>query len=659
MPQLTSKLEQILAAAEAGTGTPQAKAPAPIDPQEIHDYLISKGLDENQSKGILANIKAESGFNPAAAERGVSVGGVGLFQHTANRREALKQAVPDWQNNWKGQIDFALAEPETQKYIGSKFDTPEDATKWFTKHWEAPPNAHSKANYRASNIPDVSTKPRTLDDILAANDTGPIEDVIPQPEPTPSEQIAQTIAPTPSPSAVEQSPKAASALAGSQSFLDALGVGALSRLGGKTDTGKNFSENFNNGLDIIKSLATRGNTSGYVPQTIEERAKSRQSITQEAQKEHPIVSGAGTVAGILAPVGAPNLVTKGVTTAASKVPALAKMAAESPKIASLVKLLTEGATQGGTYEAVSNKDASTSSITKAAKTGSITNALLGPVVSTGAKVTGKVGGAILNRFLKAKTPEVAPYVAQHIGVAKNLDDFVAKNEAAIKKNVEELQSFLDNESEKLIGKKLIPLPKHMRSQDILDAAEYMQNIRAVDASDELLNIAARADSQGGKLSVGDANKIKQYFQGQSYGKSGPLSSDASKVFRDWATELRGSIEGAFGNVGKTGKESAKLGNKVAKLNQDIATGFQVKKHLQKAIERDISSGGMSGTETAAILLTGGTAAPLVGANRLSKTSFVSTGLNKASKVAKDKLGSSVPDSMKTLLNTLVPQYGKK
>ncbi len=172
MPEIKTNIDDIL---DRELASPVATMTVDkVDPNEIYTYLISKGVSDVYAKGMLANIGPESDFIPGRKEQGVSIGGVGLFQHTGPRREALKQAVPDWESNWKGQIDFALSEPETQRYLQIDFKTPEDSTKWFTKNWERPRNANFQANKRAKAIPDVSG-PGSVDDILDAAGVPPID----------------------------------------------------------------------------------------------------------------------------------------------------------------------------------------------------------------------------------------------------------------------------------------------------------------------------------------------------------------------------------------------------------------------------------------------------------------------------------------------------
>lgn len=125
-------------------------APGQVDPNQVKSYLKSKGLDNNQVAGMLANIKHESNFVPGAVGDNGTSGG--LFQHHANRFRNMVAAVgKDWQSNWKGQVDFALSEGPGQQYASLRFNSPEQATKWWTINFEIPANKHAQANIRSQS----------------------------------------------------------------------------------------------------------------------------------------------------------------------------------------------------------------------------------------------------------------------------------------------------------------------------------------------------------------------------------------------------------------------------------------------------------------------------------------------------------------------------
>jgi hypothetical protein len=107
-------------------------APPPLDIQ-IYNYLINeKKLSQNKALGIMANIKGESDFSPGADEAGDGSEGIGLFQYTfTTRKNKFLDAVPDYKNNWRGQIDFFLTEPEARRYIDMEFKSANDAATYL------------------------------------------------------------------------------------------------------------------------------------------------------------------------------------------------------------------------------------------------------------------------------------------------------------------------------------------------------------------------------------------------------------------------------------------------------------------------------------------------------------------------------------------------
>jgi len=123
--------------------------------KDIYDYLTKeKGLSHEHAVGMVANIQAESSFKPGAIGDNGTSGG--LFQHRNERFESMKKEVgPDWQKDWKGQIDFALKEKEGRDYTSKQFKSSEEATTEFTKKFERPANADEQAQKRVQNIPNI------------------------------------------------------------------------------------------------------------------------------------------------------------------------------------------------------------------------------------------------------------------------------------------------------------------------------------------------------------------------------------------------------------------------------------------------------------------------------------------------------------------------
>lgn len=123
----------------------------------IYNALLDRGVSNTHALGMIANIKHESSFNPSAIGDGGTSGG--LFQHHNERFQALKdfakQRGTNW-NDWQAQIDYALSEPDTKKYLSTNFSNPKQASAWFTMNWERPTNAKAKALERAKFLDTLS-----------------------------------------------------------------------------------------------------------------------------------------------------------------------------------------------------------------------------------------------------------------------------------------------------------------------------------------------------------------------------------------------------------------------------------------------------------------------------------------------------------------------
>lgn len=119
----------------------------PEDRQKVYEILRDQGLDHEKAIGVLANINRESGFRPGAiGDNGQSFG---LFQYYGGtpRREAFTQAVPDWQTNARGQIEYAInQDPLGVQYANREFTSSVEAANWFTNNFEIPAN---RAQYTA------------------------------------------------------------------------------------------------------------------------------------------------------------------------------------------------------------------------------------------------------------------------------------------------------------------------------------------------------------------------------------------------------------------------------------------------------------------------------------------------------------------------------
>lgn len=108
-----------------------------VSPQLVYQYLRFKGLSHAHAMGILANIEGESKFR-VGAKSGDDGGAGGLFQWKKPRSDRMAANVPNWQRNWKGQLDYALVEDAGPAYLKTQFSSPEDAAQWWMVKWERP-----------------------------------------------------------------------------------------------------------------------------------------------------------------------------------------------------------------------------------------------------------------------------------------------------------------------------------------------------------------------------------------------------------------------------------------------------------------------------------------------------------------------------------------
>ena len=105
----------------------------------MYEYIRSKGYSDNQAKGLVANIQRESTFRPGVTvtdTNGLTSGG--LFQFNGVRFNAMVKNVPNWKNNWKGQIDYAMIEDVGPQYKGKQFSNSAAAAWWWVDNWERP-----------------------------------------------------------------------------------------------------------------------------------------------------------------------------------------------------------------------------------------------------------------------------------------------------------------------------------------------------------------------------------------------------------------------------------------------------------------------------------------------------------------------------------------
>lgn len=124
-----------------------------VSRKQVYDYIRSKGVGHNHAMGMLANIEGESGFRPGViGDHGTSGG---LFQWHDSRFTKMQQSIPDWQTNWKAQIDYALKDKEgfVDNYFGTQYSSAEEATTGWVQYFERLQNPVADSAKRRSFIP--------------------------------------------------------------------------------------------------------------------------------------------------------------------------------------------------------------------------------------------------------------------------------------------------------------------------------------------------------------------------------------------------------------------------------------------------------------------------------------------------------------------------
>ena len=123
-----------------------------VNPDEVKNYLTSKGYSKTAIAGLMSNIEGESGFNSTAV--GDNGNAFGFFQHNGVRKDALLDYLSErglQRSDWKGQIDFMEQEilPEFKRKMNNT-KTPQEAADIFTRGYEKPANVNKDALNRAN-----------------------------------------------------------------------------------------------------------------------------------------------------------------------------------------------------------------------------------------------------------------------------------------------------------------------------------------------------------------------------------------------------------------------------------------------------------------------------------------------------------------------------
>lgn len=110
---------------------------------DVYTYLRSLGMSHAHAAGAAINAGEESGFDPAVmGDKGTAHG---LFQFRGDRASGMKRvAGKNWRDNWKGQLDYAVSEPDFQSYLNTPFEGVNPAASWFTQYYERPAEKHAR-----------------------------------------------------------------------------------------------------------------------------------------------------------------------------------------------------------------------------------------------------------------------------------------------------------------------------------------------------------------------------------------------------------------------------------------------------------------------------------------------------------------------------------
>ena len=147
MPTLAPIPTSSATGGDSGESSSVSTGGGDVSRQEVYSYLTDHHqLSRNQALGIMANIDRESSFRiaPPGGDGGNSFG-ILQWNNAYGRSDLMMKHVPDWQNNWKGQLDHALSQnqlPEYNNYIttfkNTTFNSPQAAADSFMNGWERP-----------------------------------------------------------------------------------------------------------------------------------------------------------------------------------------------------------------------------------------------------------------------------------------------------------------------------------------------------------------------------------------------------------------------------------------------------------------------------------------------------------------------------------------
>jgi len=145
--------------------------------EKVFNFFTSKELTPIQAVGIMGNLQAESGFDPAAQEKNPKSGrgGFGIAQWTGGRREALEQAARDQGvdvADLSFQLNYLYNESVNRKSLDYPSMSEWDGLKQQTTvalavtYWER--------NYERAGVPRVQQRIQFANDLLTKFGSGTV-----------------------------------------------------------------------------------------------------------------------------------------------------------------------------------------------------------------------------------------------------------------------------------------------------------------------------------------------------------------------------------------------------------------------------------------------------------------------------------------------------
>lgn len=470
-------------------------------------------------------------------------------------------------------------------------------------------------------VPET-TLPANLNNMSDEEIFGLLEDGQEPSTPVTPQQVQQT----PQEPQMDLSGTEGEALAGTQSFLEGLGIGAVSRGLSNIPGATEFSESFNDGLEILTRLGVQGNLEGYKPRSLEERAAKVQGITEQAQEENPVASALGFGASFVTPGGAAK--TAGNLT----MKALTKLGTNPNKYLKLARFLTQTAAEAAAVESV-QKDSDLESVGEAALAGAATAGAFRGATKVLKDVARKGSETFLNTFaLKGKPSSgAATQLLDELPLRFTKSGILKANQANLVQTEAKLQNLLSSER---LANKNIDLAKLLDSDDIYEVINKFDDAGQRGSASALLRNLVNVTNKG-KVDLPTANRIKRAMWDTAFSDSGAKSSGAAKLNRVIGEKIRAAIQKASGS------------NEVAKLNQNLGNGIQLTKALNKLDNTSPSKLRLLG-EAAILFTPGGLGAGEVIAGRALTNLPVATGLSKAATKSTGALDQVSPELARIL-----------